>query len=375
MVRPEQQTGGWCGPWSDVYGLGLALQRTVMRAKAKGTWPEWIWFEHWLKQCIAPDPEQRWRSMKDAIHGLTTAFGLQEQIRRSGQYRPIVAAQKFQAGEVGRFQMRRPLDVERMGTKGDELWTGMRRVFNEAKPHLAWLSGSVSGQAERAHRFMGEVVATGAVLPLCFHVEREGMMGAALGSMWARFWNLHNSEADTIKKVVCEEMIAWGLVDRTDVAVMTQMVSRAVGIGEPADVVVSANLYERQAVSMRLLRRISKAWPILLWVREPQRTQEGITFIQNIKETANLSVFVMVTSCRNEKSQQWSLFSHLWNGPETSHINCFPTDAPEPWIPLDDVASTEMERLLALRLDSVIHMGRLRALNARLPVPSMMGHR
>ena len=31
---PEQQTGGWCGPWSDVYGLGLALQRTVMRAKA-----------------------------------------------------------------------------------------------------------------------------------------------------------------------------------------------------------------------------------------------------------------------------------------------------------------------------------------------------
>ena len=96
------------------------------------------------------------------------------------------------------------------------------------------------------------MVATGAVLPLCFHVEREGMMGAALGSMWARFWNLNNSEADTIKKVVCEEMIAWGLVDRTDVAVMTQMVSRAVGIGEPADVVVSANLYERQAVSMRL---------------------------------------------------------------------------------------------------------------------------
>ena len=66
--------------------------------------------------------------------------------------------------------------------------------------------------------------------------------------------DLHNSEADTIKKVVCEEMIAWGLVDRTDVAVMTQMVSRAVGIGEPADVVVSANLYERQAVSMRLRR-------------------------------------------------------------------------------------------------------------------------
>lgn len=364
---PEQRAGGWCGSWTDVYGLGIALQRTVQRAKVKGTWPEWMWFEHWLKRCVAPEPDKRWRSMEDAKHGLMSAFGLREQIRRSGQYRPIVAAQKFRAGEVGRFRLRRPLDTERLGVQGDVLWRSLRRVLVDPVPRFAWLAGSALGQQERAQGFVSEAVATGSVLPLCFHVEQEGMMGAALGSMWARFWGLNEADTTSIKKVVGEEMIAWGLVDRADVSVMTQMVCRAVGVGAPPDLVVSADLHERQAVSIRLLQRISKAWPVLMWVREPQRTQEGISFVQQVKETSDLSVFVLVTSCRHEKSQNWSLFSHLWNGPNTCHVNCFPAEGREPWPAGPESEATEIERLLALRLDATIHMGRLRELNARLP--------